>query len=313
MYKVIAILFFLQLSNLSRGQVPHFFADGARWVYHTHESSEPGQYFIHSAEEQIVIHGDTLIGGLPYFKLYTTRHNILEVQTFPQTLIFHTYDSVGPTFLRYDTLVKSVYYLPSIDSTERLIYDFDLHVGDTTPMQSENFPTTVIRSIDSVSIFGVSVKRFFLTDVSDTTIDDRNYILERIGGSNGLTYYQPEYDWVSGQIYSTRITCFQYQDSIYPPLGGECPFIDFVSANHEINEVYTLTVSPNPTQGLLRVTIGDELLNATCTIVDCLGRVAQSFKLTELQSTAHLSSPGMYFWRVEKGGRLISTGKLICN
>lgn len=313
MYKVIAILSFLQLSNLGRGQAPNFFSDGSRWVYHMHESSEPGQYFVHSAEEQIIIHDDTLIGGLRYFKLYTTRHNILYVYTFPQKLTFHTYDSIGPTFLRYDTLGKSVYYLPGIDSTERLIYDFDLEVGDTTPMQSENFPTTIIRAIDTVTIFGISLKRFFLTDVSDNTIDDRNYILEGMGGSNGLTYYQPEYGWVSGLIYSTSITCFQYQDSIYAPLGGECPFIDFVSANHEINEVYTLTVSPNPTQGLLRVTIGDELLNATCTIVDCLGRVAQSFKLTELQSTAHLSSPGMYFWRVEKGGRLISTGKLICN
>ena len=314
MDKVVIVLLFIFLANLCRGQTPNFFTDGSRWVYHTHESSEPGQYFVHSSDEQIIIHGDTIIGGLLYSRLYTTRHNILEVfldWPAPHTETIHSYDSIGPTFLRYDTLVKRVYYLPGVDSTERLIYDFTLQVGDTIPMQSPNFSNTVISSIDTIAFFGVQAKRFFV-DVGDSSLDFFNFIVEGMGGSNGLTYFQPIFFWLGGEVFSTNISCFHYQDSIYAPYDGECPFIEFVSAVDPISENHTLTLSPNPTQGLFTVTISEELLGATCTIFDCLGRKAQTFKLTELQTTAQLNSPGIYFWQAEHEGHLIKTGKLIC-
>jgi hypothetical protein len=300
------------IANLCNGQTPNFFADGSRWVYHTHESSEPGQQLVHNTDEQHIIHGDTLINGIAYFKLYTTRHNILDVYTFPATLTYHTYDSLGPSFLRYDTLVKHVYYLPSIDSTERLIYDFDLQVGDTTPMQTEYLPTSIIRSIDTVSLFGTAVKRFFMADVNDPSIEHLNYILEGMGGSNGFAYYQPEVLWLGGMAFSTSLRCFQYQDSIYAPYDGECPFVDFISAIDPISENHNVTLSPNPTQGHFTVSISEELLNATCTIVNSLGQAVQSLRLTEQNTTGQLRTPGIYFWRVERDGRLIRSGKLVC-
>ncbi len=310
--QLITILLFLHLTHLCHAQTPNFFGDGSRWVYHTHESSEPGQQLVHSTDEQNIIHGDTMISGFSYFKLYTTRHNILNVYTFPGALTYHTYDSMGPSFLRYDTLEKRVYYLPSIDSIERLIYDFNAQLGDTTPMQSQNFPTTIIRSIDTVSLIGTVVKRFFLTDVSDPNIEHFNFILEGMGGSNGLTFYQPIYGWLGGGVFSTTLRCFQYQDSIYGSFDGECPFIDFISAVNPVRDDQTLTISPNPTQGLFTVSCSEALLNAKCTIVNSLGQETQSFKLTELTSTRQLQSSGIYFWRVEQDGRLVKTGKIIC-
>lgn len=70
---------------------------------------------------------------------------------------------------------------------------------------------------------------------------------------------------------------------------------------------------PNPTQGIFTVTISEALLNATCTIVNSLGQVTQSFKLTDINSTGQLFSPGIYFWRVEQDGRFIKKGKLVVN
>lgn len=315
MTKVVTILLFLLVTNLCHGQVPNFFADGSRWVYYTRESSEPGQQMVNSSYEQIVIHGDTIVDELQYSRLFTTHHNILEVflnWPAPHTEYIHSYDSIGPAFLRYDTLLKRVYYLPGIDSTERLIYDFNLQVGDTMPMQSPIFPNTVISSIDTITFFGVQVKRFFV-DLGDNGLDFFNYIIEGMGGSNGLTYFQPMILWLGGGAYSTNINCFQFQDSIYAPNDGECPFIDFISAVDPITENHTLTISPNPTHDVFTVTISEELLNSTCTIVDVVGRVQQSFKLTDLHTTAQLVAPGLYFWRIEHRGRIINAGKLICN
>lgn len=310
MYKAIAILLFHLLTNPIQGQQPNFFADGSRWVYFTYESSEPGQEFGHYSDEQNIIHGDTIINGLRYFKLYSTFHNTLVVNIFPPLMI-DSYDSIGPTFLRYDTLLHSVYYLPAVDSTERLIYNFNLVVGDTTPMQSPAYPS-IVTSIDTLTLFGVPVRRFFVGPANPPWPDTRNVIIEGMGGTNGLTYYQPEWDVVSGGYYGTRFICFQYGDSIYSPYNSECPFIDYISATNPVSDEFILTIGPNPTRDIFSLTISEELLNSTFTIVDFLGRVIQSFKLTELNTTVQLHSPGIYFWRLEQDRRLIRTGKVIC-
>lgn len=309
MYKIIAITLFHLLTNSCHAQLANFFADGSRWVYHTYESSEPGQEFDHFSDEQNIIHGDTVINGLRYYKLYSTFHNTLVVNIFPPLMI-DSYDSIGPTFLRYDTLQHSVYYLPAIDSTERLIYNFNLVVGDTTPMQSPAYPT-IITSIDTVTLFGVALRRFFVGAANPPWPETRNVIIEGIGGSNGLTYYQPEWDVVSGGYYGTRFVCFQYGDSIYSPFDGTCPFIDFISASNSIRDEFSLTIGPNPTTNIFFISISEELLHSTFTIVDYIGRVIQSFKLTELNSTAQLNIPSIYFWNVVKDGRLVNMGKLI--
>ncbi|MGB4849269.1 MAG: T9SS type A sorting domain-containing protein [Saprospiraceae bacterium] len=309
MNKAIAILLFILLSNFTHGQSANFFADGSRWVYYNYETYEPGMNVLHSSDEQIFIHGDTIIDGVTYFKLYTTFHYEVEELYHHQTS--YSYDSVGPTFLRYDTLLKRVYHLPAIDSTERLIYDFNLQVGDTIPFQFPYFEAKVIGSIDTISVFGVQAKRFFL-DFGDIGFYQFNFIIEGIGGSNGLLQFQPEYPYLGGGFYMTHFNCFQSGDSIFSPENLDCPFIDFVSGIKQPQNENTLTVSPNPTQVFFALTISEELLNSTFTITDCLGRVIQSFPLQEINSTSQLNSSGIYFWRVVKDGRLVKTGKVIC-
>ncbi len=311
MNKAIAFLLFILLTNFCNAQSANFFADGSRWVYHNYETSEIGQQFVHSSDEQDIIHGDTVIDGLTYFKLYRTFYNttiVYQVSPIPP-LTLHSYDSIGPTFLRYDTLLERVYHLAAIDSMERLIYDFNLQVGDATPMQYDDDLTTVIDSIDTITVFGVPTKRFFL-NIED--FQKRNFIIEGIGGSNGLFKLQPEYGWLSGEIYMTHFNCFQSGDSIFSPDNSDCPFINFISDTKQPQNEYTLIVSPNPTQSLFTVNISEELLNSTFTITDCLGRVNQSFPLTEINSTAQLNASGIYIWRVVKDGRLLKTGKVIC-
>jgi hypothetical protein len=311
MSKDCIFLLFLVIANVSNGQTRSFFADGARWVYSTNESGEPGQYFYHSNTEQNIIHGDTMIGGITYFKLYTTFHNRLDVvilPPLPPVPPIFSYDSIGPSFLRQDTTANKVYYLAQVDSTERLIYDFNLQVGDTTPMQAPDFPVSVVDSIDTIIVFGKQVKRFFLS-IGETF---QNFFIEGMGGTNGLTYLRPAIGTLSGGIFITHLNCFQLGDSIFLHGDIECPFIDFISATQKIDDEPVLTVSPNPTQDVFTITISEHLLNSTFTIVDEIGRLVHTFKLTEINSSARLTSSGIYFWRIEQSGRLIRTGKIVC-
>ncbi|MBC7774777.1 MAG: hypothetical protein H7246_05000 [Phycisphaerae bacterium] len=314
MLKLLLIPILFSLPSFASGQAPNFFVEGSRWVYQTSESWEPGQPFGHDWVEQNIIHGDTLIGGVLYHKVYSTIHATTTVyQPYPEPPL-NLYDeySFGPTFIRHDPVQNKVYYLPSIDSTERLIYDFNLKVGDTLPMQSIIFPIGVVDSIENVALFGASVKKFYTSQDQDGSVYQENYILEGMGGSNGLTFYQPVFLSVSGSVYSTNLVCFQSGDSIYSPLNGDCPFLEYVSTTHAVSEEVSVVVAPNPTQGVFTVLVGETLRNATFIATDCFGRKLQSILLTEQNTSGQLPSEGVYFWRIEKEGRVIRAGKLIC-
>ncbi|MBK9984099.1 MAG: hypothetical protein IPP15_17310 [Saprospiraceae bacterium] len=72
MKKAIAFLLFILLTKFRSRTVSEFLRRWLRWVITTMETSEIGQYFVHSSDEQDIIHGDTVIDGLTYFKLYRT-------------------------------------------------------------------------------------------------------------------------------------------------------------------------------------------------------------------------------------------------
>lgn len=305
----IAIL--LLLPMFCHGQIPNFIVDGSRWVYTTIENSEPGQYLVHNSTEQNIIHGDTLIHGTRYQKLYTTLHNELHVFSPPANPVIHSYDSTGPAFLRYDTLLRKVFYMPDIDSKERLIYDFALTAGDTLPMQSPIFPNAVIKSIDTITFFGSQVKRFFI-DIGEDSFEEFNFIIEGLGGSNGLLYFQPVFASLSGETFTTFWNCFQSADSTFMFSGWDCPFVDFVSDIKPVDQPTTLIIVPNPTNGCYTLTIGEELLNATLLVMDSAGRIMDNRPLETLTYTGTLNAPGIYFWQVFRDHQSIRSGTLIC-
>ena len=310
MLKLIPILFLVPL--LAHGQSPNFFLEGSRWLYQSAESWEPGQQFSSGSLEQYQIQGDTTIGGILYQKIYSRiNYSTTVFPPFPQQPITtETQAQFGPSFIRLDALQNKVYYRPAVDSTERIIYDFNLQVGDAMPMQSNIFSGLVVDSIENGALFGVPVKKFYTTDYGGTYSE--NYILEGMGGSNGLTYFQPVIQVVSGGIFSTNLVCFQSGDSIYAPLNGECPFLETVSTKDADKSVPNVVISPNPTSGAFSVVLGEASQDARFKITDCWGRIIQTGLWTGQTIHGRLPAPGLYFWYLEKAGRMVRTGKLLC-
>ncbi len=180
-------------------------------------------------------------------------------------------------------------------------------------MQSTIFLAAgVVDSIENGSFFGASAKKFYTSGNGGVPVYEENYILEGMGGSNGLTYFQPTFLLVSGGIYTTSLLCFQSGDSIYSPTNSDCPFLDYVSTVNDLSEEHIVSVAPNPTRGAFTVFVSEVLRNATFIVTDCYGRKVQSAILIEQASDGHLPHTGIYFWFLEKDGRLIRTGKLVC-
>ncbi|MDP1817307.1 MAG: T9SS type A sorting domain-containing protein, partial [Leadbetterella sp.] len=265
----------------------------------------PGQIPWYGALEQYIIRGDTLLGSVFYHKIYSTINSSNHV---PGSTIFQSRS--GPTFIRFDSFENKVYYRPNVDSTDRLLYDFNLQVGDTLPIQPIIYQPGLVDSIENVSLFGISVKKFYTSEFLDHY--EKNYILAGMGGSNGLTYNQPVLSVVSGGILMTRLVCFQSGDSIYSPTNSDCPFLETISTKNVVREEISAMVSPNPTQGVFTLFVSEKLRNANFTVTDCLGRKVQSGVLTGQTTIGQLPASGVYFWCVEKNGRLIKAGKLIC-
>lgn len=314
MLKLLPISILLCIPQLSQGQTPDFFVEGSRWLYQSTESWEPGQQFSSSSLEQYQIRGDTTIGGILYQKIYSRiNYSTTVFPPFPQQPITtETQAQFGPSFIRLDAPQNKVYYRPNVDSMERIIYDFNLQAGNDLPMQSDIFTGGTIDSIENVSLFGIPVKKFYTTAYGTNASYNENYILEGMGGSNGLTYFQPVVQVVSGGIFSTNLVCFQSGDSIYAPLNGECPFLETVSTKDAGKAVPNVVVSPNPTSGAFTVVLEEALPDARFKITDCWGRIIQSSSWTGQTVYGRLPAPGLYFWHLEEDGRMVRTGKLLC-
>ncbi len=315
MLKLLLLPILCLLPHWSNGQTPNFFIEGSRWVYQTSESWEPGQTFLYGQIEQNLIHGDTLIENVVYNKVYTTIHASSTVYLpYPQPPITTlSQGRSGPTFIRFDSAEHKVYFLPSIDSSERIIYDFNLQVGDTLPMQSAFYTPGLVDSIENVSLFGISVKKFYTTEGVGGAVYEENYILEGMGGSNGLAYFQPMAVLVSGGIFTTSLVCFQSGDSIYNPRNQDCPFLEVVSTTLPSEEAVSVLVSPNPTKGVFSVQVSEPLQHANFVVFDGLGRKVVAQTLSGPTTIGQLPRSGIYFWCLEKDGRRISAGRIICN
>lgn len=315
MLKRLLLPILFSLPGITFAQAPDYFVDGSRWVYQTSESWETGQTFQRNQTEQYIIHGDTLIGNVVYRKLFTTIHATTTVYLPPPQApnFLYSQDSLGPAFIRFDPVQNKVYYLPDTDSTERVIYDFNLQVGDLLPMQPLIFTPGRVDSIQTVSLFGKSVKKFYTSSNRSDPGYAHNYILEGLGGSNGLTLNQPVGWVVSGGLFSTSLLCFQSGDSTYTTTQGDCPFLEFISTKDALKDAVQVLISPNPTQGAFTVLVDEGLQHARFRIMDCTGKPLQSRELSEQTTPGQLPSPGIYFWTLEQQGQILRTGKLICH
>jgi hypothetical protein len=175
--------------------------------------------------------GDTILNGKTYTKI------------FKETGLY--------CFLREeDALVYCKYNDgPWIDTTEFILYDFSLNVGDTVQLPlldfSLNYYPGVVEYVDSIMIG--STKRKIITVSSWITFD----FVEGVGSLQGLLY--PEIPWVD---WGGELTCFSINDTIFRTDGsgniniGNC----WQTINVNDLKINNLLVFPNPFNDCIEIT-----------------------------------------------------------
>jgi hypothetical protein len=138
----------------------------------------------------MVTNDDTLINGVSYKKvMYRGWDTVRSLTSFPpyiERIAKHPDNYWGA--LREDN--KRVYFRFQVcgDTGERLIYDFNLNVGDTAPAYEWPCPIYSIEAgeivtIDSVNIANVYHKRYVFAS--------GGFVIEGVGSINGLVRFTP--------------------------------------------------------------------------------------------------------------------------
>lgn len=310
--KTILLILFAGLSLVLRGQtsVYHPFPDSnAVWNFDSYQHCGLG-WDRWRYEYSIVMTGDTLINETTYRKLEVP---IRIVSSNGQCYMTGTWTMPGyyAASIRQDTAARKVYIVPRYQTSEQLLYDFNLQVGDTIEgYLHRTFPYTFLRntvqSIDSVLVGDTYRKRWNIHFESFNLYN--TYFVEGIGSSYGLIEKLPTINTGDDDHYS--LTCFRQDDiPLFPETITDCETI--TSVHYPVFRSNAVKIFPNPSGGKFileaEMAISVEIYNAFGEkIMDLLP--AENNSVIEIDLSGF--PKGIYLAKIN-GRNKVFTGKLI--
>lgn len=255
--------------------------------------------------------GDTLINASIYRKIYVNEVRDTEACVGrPYYLPVPGY--VGA--LRDDSTANKTFFVFPNTTTDSLLYDYNLMVGDTVKgiiaQYFNRYDTGVVISIDSVLTSGQYRKRWnFRQDENDYPA----FIIEGIGTSSGLIepLYPSELEWTERYLICVKDSTQTYFSSNHNSAIG-CNTI--ISGTNQLNLQSSLSIFPNPFSNETTIKTDQDLKNATIFIINTYGQLVRQIKGlsgNEIKLNRENLSGGVYFLRLIQENRTITTCKLI--
>jgi hypothetical protein len=235
------ILFFLLSRNISAQYVP-LPENNAYWTnYLTAQWANLNENGWSHIWSNYLTGNDTVINSIDYVQLICATRFESFNSSSGMSAGSTSYQYIGA--FRNDANTKKVFYIPKNDTAEKLLYDFNLSLGDTVSnWYNITYPAAVgvVSQIDSVYLDSQYLQRFrFFYNQYDTI-----YLIEGIGLTSGLL---SAVQYV-GAVYEDLL-CFGVGNmSIYPNSNQFCGFIGISEKSAS-----TLNVFPNPTSGILKL------------------------------------------------------------
>ena len=267
--KILLLLNMTLLALFANGQtsVYHSFPDrNTVWNFHFQlycfANGTGDKYYL------ITFSGDTLINSQTYHKLTTP---------FVQSFSSGTCGGIPTGYkgaIRQDTAGKKVFYISPTDTTEQLLYDFTMQVGDTVRgyIESFAFPPDIVQSIDSVLVGSTYRKRWNINNCYNIQF------IEGIGSTYGLFERSPGCI-TDHEDYS--LTCFhQNGQTLYPDTTTNCQLI--TSINSIDNYSNQFKVFPNPSNGSFTIDFDNADIKEI-KLTDLLGKIILQ-QMTNMQT-----------------------------
>jgi hypothetical protein len=264
-----------------------------------------GSYTTSCSDYQLIITGDTLIDGFTYHKIQRSGvEYYVDESGWCTWIIAYHFDYYDGAY-RNDSVNKKVYY--NYNSTDTLLYDFNLNLGDTLPSTYNHYSLIdFVATIDSVLIGNDFHKRFGIAN-----FDNPNwvyaYLIEGIGSTLGLLS-NIEFPFEFG----STLECF-IQDGItlYPDMNYTCDLI--TGLGPELNAKFNFHINPNPFSTYARISMGGQIDSAEFRLYNALG--TEVCKLKDITDGTLIDGSilpaGIYLFKIISNNVILQMGKVI--
>lgn len=239
---IICQILFSFLAPFQLKAQPRYLANNPIWVVSS--SCYPGNCYSKTSDIYYYLKGDTIIENNNYHKLFKKELGYIFC---PGSTLFGSNDTINPfTYLR-DTL-QQIRFWDGI--TDRLLYDFNLNIGDTVPNTA--YGTTTVSGIDSIPVSNYFRKRFTLSNP-----DCSSYLYEGIGNSNG--FLEPVICQNISSDCGYTLSCYGFNDTAwYPSINASSPCIIpsiplEIQEHKNIDQSSEITISPNPSTSMFTI------------------------------------------------------------
>ena len=284
-------------------------------IYHTFPANDAvwressGGYQSENCKDyQYIITGDTLVEDFVYHKLQLSGVQYAEDnEGFCTSFIIAYFNEYIGAF-REDTLNKKIYYLPSLSSTDTLLYDFDLNLGDSLPPTFTNnqaFFHNYVSLVDS-TLIGSTYRR--MLGISTPQSQNYTYLIEGIGSTFGLLgQIMPQFE------YGSILECFiQNGMTLYPDTINPCTLVS-IENNHHIQDPIT-EIYPNPFNFYSEISFAKTINSVTLNLYNAHGVLIFREQYTNCDRIKFIRNgikSGIYFLRLEFDEYNIITKKII--
>ena len=213
---------------------------------------------MHNAHYTYSIAGDTLIGAFVYKKVRQFGVDSVQIMVIPepQPITAEIIDRYMGA-IREDVAAAAWYVVFASQTTESLLYDFELSVGESisgTFGDCANNPT--VTAVDNVTVDGQLRARYHISPWG-------RFIVEGVGANTGLFGYLCQF-FESGSCLETY---YHGTDSLV--VNGCSAIATGLGETSATSS--SVTVSPNPTTGLC--SLGAAYARRVVLVRDALGRV----------------------------------------
>lgn len=294
MKKILSLLIYLILTGVSFGQVSEMLVDTNKtWsnLFSTYTGGPPPYYMTTTF---VKFSGDTVINSAHYKKVLSSQDS-LQNNYFVTGYIYE--DSTGKVF--YQTLN---------DTTIRMLYDFNVEVGDTVDIDSFFLPLElIVDTIDSVFIYNRYLKRIVLSNVNCPFEE----WIEGIGSLCGVL--NVGCSGVVGTI--DELLCYYENDTLKysNPAYPHC-YYNTVGLDNPVQSTTEVSLFPDPvnsTSTLLLKNMPGKGFNLD--IFDLMGKKIKSINISDNRVLINRNDfdPGIYFYRVTVTPSEVFLGKFI--
>ena len=209
------------------------------------------------------IDGDTVLNNLTYKKVMKQGSGYFSWMGNPPAGCSGTYsyiDTIPWCYVRSSAKQMFIWMPP--DTSEQLLFDFDLSVGDTLPLSYTTWTTDIyVTAIDSFVTGSGYRKRFMLAGNTWST-----HILEGVGSDKGLT--EPiSIPFECGY----NLLCYGTNDTAWYPVQG--PTCNLETDNFSIQQQPAINLFPNPANDQITIKLAEISPPMQISVYTTLGQV----------------------------------------